>query len=237
MIIIDLIRHVRVDGKAALYGKTDVAPLVSENKRLLSVLNNRPNYDVILTSPLQRCYSVAQQLASKQNKFVHSVSKFQEMNFGVIDGVSFTDIYEKSAEIKDQNHEDTMQVNSSINWSLVEQFFQDPAHTLLPEAETLSDFNKRVSKAWQALLIQEYEGETQSKDMQGSKPKRIVLFAHGGVIRMILAEALGVDWKSPYWHQNLVIAHGSLTTITITRPFESKHFLQQVNNIAMPLMD
>ena len=35
---IDLIRHVKVDGKSALYGSTDVSPLVAENDRLLAKL-------------------------------------------------------------------------------------------------------------------------------------------------------------------------------------------------------
>ncbi len=38
MVEIDLIRHVKVLGKPALYGSTDVAPAAAENARLLERL-------------------------------------------------------------------------------------------------------------------------------------------------------------------------------------------------------
>jgi alpha-ribazole phosphatase/probable phosphoglycerate mutase len=239
LIVIDLIRHVKVDGKAALYGKTDIAPLFDENRKLLAQLTLRPSYHVVLSSPLQRCSILAQHLANQVQQPLIIMKNFQEINFGLYDGIAFDDI---SAPNKDKLAGDL------VNWSMLEDFFQAPAQVNLPEAELLADFNQRIIGAWNKMLKQQYKSLTFEKESQSTQlnqlansifnpdPKRIAIVAHGGVIRMILASILAVDWKSANWHQNLNISHGSLTTITVTQPFQDERLLQQVNNIAMPLL-
>lgn len=230
MIIIDLIRHVKVDGKAALYGKTDIAPRLDDNNELLSQLIKRRQYDAIISSPLQRCRLLAQLLAKKTDKPLICLETLQEIDFGLYDGIAFEKIpLTNKTPIK----------NALVNWPMIDMFFQAPSQVTLPEAEPLTDFNLRIVKTWHALLLQQSQSlsrESQLKSPNSTREKRIAIIAHGGVIRMILAEVLAVDWQKPSWHQNLIIANGSLTTITVTRPFQDERFLQQVNQIGMPLI-
>jgi alpha-ribazole phosphatase/probable phosphoglycerate mutase len=247
LIIIDLIRHVKVDGEAALYGATDVAPLLRDNQLLLnqlikrqpinSQLPNRQGYDVIVTSPLQRCRLLAQQLAKKIDKPLIYQDGLQEMNFGVYDGIAFDQIPLLKSPSKLISCDAKLNQNT-VNWPTLEAFFQAPAEVKLPQAESLLHFNQRVTEAWSNLLMKHFQvlcddiqpdilQSTNSvkltrsiKSDQHKKPKRIALVTHGGVIRMILAEILAVDWKNPHWHQHLKIGYGSLTTITVTRPFK-----------------
>jgi len=253
LIILDLIRHVKVDGEAALYGKTDVAPLVAENQQLLSQLAKRQDYDVIITSPLQRCCQLARQLAIKENKPLIYLEALQEIDFGLYDGMPFDKIpFNNSIVYETPKPGDKKSSNQLLTWSLLEGFFQAPAQVCLPEAESLIEFNQRVSKAWNNLLDQQYQSlcgnelfhQTQHQSQRigpvqlnnPTRAKRIAVVVHAGVIRMILAEILAVDWKSADWHQNLKIAYGSLTTITVTQPFQGNRLCQQVSNIAIPLL-
>jgi len=230
VLIIDLIRHVKVNGNAALYGKTDIAPSLNDNQQLVNQLINRESYDVVISSPLQRCWLLAEQLANTLNKPLFCLEALQEIDFGIYDGIAFNDI----------PLNDGVQVSEGpVNWPSLEAFFQAPARESLPRAESLSDFNQRVITCWYDLLDRQYQLPSDEKlhHNKGSvQPKRIAIVAHGGIIRMILAEVLGLDWKNPLWHQNLKIANGSLTTLTISQPFKERCWLQQVNNIAIPLL-
>jgi len=276
LIIIDLIRHVKVEGEAALYGRTDVAPLPSDNQQLLNKLinrqlSNRQGYDVIVSSPLQRCHLLAQQLADKIDKPLIHLDDLQEMDFGIYDGIAFDQIPLVKSPSKAKAKEkltdlsislsspssklsscDAKLNQSRVNWTKLEEFFQAPAEVNLPQAESLLHFNQRVSEAWVKLLIEQFPALCGDKALdsfqlakpsastrltQASQAKRIAIVTHGGVIRMILAEILAVDWQQPHWHQHLKIGYGSLTSITVTRPFQNESFLQQVSNIAMPLLD
>lgn len=251
MLIIDLIRHVKVDGAAALYGKTDVAPLVGENELLLKQLINKPSYDVIICSPLQRCSSIAIELAQQLSKPLIYENALQEINFGLYDGIAFDLIPLVVEDETKKNGLGCPQLSDAkLNWSLLEAYFQAPADIDLPEAESLTGFHQRVTTAWTHLIKQQYHllcGDNKQlkpnlsklkkpkKAEQLTQAKRIAIIAHGGVIRMILAEILAVDWTNAQWHQNLAIPHGSVSTIAITQPFKNGRLLQQVKGIAIPL--
>ena len=90
----------------------------------------------------------------------------------------------------------------------------------LPEAETLTHFHHRISSAWHNIT------QTQNTNT--------LIIAHGGVIRMILAAVLNVDWKNPAWHSNLAIGNASLTHIQITKS-EQKHV--SIKSIAVDLFN
>ena len=96
MIEIDLLRHVSVEGKPALYGVSDVSPSSQDNNKLLTVLtaqqNSESRYDDIISSPLQRCHTIAKAFAQQHQLPLTVVNDFQEMNFGLYDGVPFDDI-------------------------------------------------------------------------------------------------------------------------------------------------
>lgn len=106
------------------------------------------------------------------------------------------------------------------HWPLLDAFWQDPYHNTLPEAETLTHFHHRISSAWHNIT------QTQNTNT--------LIIAHGGVIRMILAAVLNVDWKNPAWHANLAIGNASLTHIQITKS-EQKHV--SIKSIAVDLFN
>jgi alpha-ribazole phosphatase/probable phosphoglycerate mutase len=248
MLEIDLIRHVKVDGKSALYGSTDVSPLLAENERLLAklILQQKTNksYQGIICSPLQRCHRVAKKFASACHLPLEVCDDLQEMNFGVFDGVAFDNIPLISSDTDGARLEKTHEQwgNKDLQWPLLERFFQNPARVHLPEAERLACFYDRVTLAWQSLIEQQFTiASEQSSDGVISKDKqainrRVLIIAHGGIIRMIIAHILQLDWQKSSWHQQLKIENSSLTCIHLSRPYDDKKIFQQVTTIAMPFL-
>lgn len=62
---------------------------------------------------------------------------------------------------------------------LVRQYWQDPVTYSPPNGETMVDFSARLETAWNQIL-QDYAGE------------HILLVIHGGVMRVLLAQVLGM---------------------------------------------
>ncbi len=106
----------------------------------------------------------------------------------------------------------------SEQWPMLEAFWQQPAAHTLPEAESLAHFYQRVSSAWQQLVAQ--------------TDKDTLLVTHGGVIRMILASVLGVDWGNPKWFSTLAIANASVTHIQVAK---YEDIFYSVKAIGVPL--
>ncbi|MBL4821935.1 MAG: histidine phosphatase family protein [Colwellia sp.] len=226
MIEISLVRHVKVAGPAALYGATDIMPSTEENKRLLAKLTafqqQGNTYDLVITSPLKRCRLVAE-LFAEQNKIpLQCIDNLQEINFGDFDGIPF-----------DHANFAIDAALGAKNWAMLENFWQAPATATLPQAESLADFNQRITAAWHELIDLCYRQSDNSE-----RPKRVLLLLHGGVIRMILTQVLQLPWQNPILHQSLQIANASLSKITVTRPFAKStvnHY--QVNFIGLPLLN
>ena len=265
MVEIDLIRHVKVLGKPALYGSTDVDPTAAENARLLERLlaqqkTSNP-YQGVFSSPLIRCQNLAKKFSQLGQLPLEILPDLQEMNFGSFDGVPFDDlIFEGGAfENKRLEADQGSEEKTKLRWSQLEVFFQAPANIVLPQAEALSDFHMRVRAVWQKLLEQQIFLETkqtkllnleQKQDKKApNKKRRILVIAHGGVIRMILAHILQLDWQQASWHQKLQIGHGSISRILISQPYQDKQLApavkqtqyqqltQQVTSIAMPFLE
>lgn len=274
MIEIDLIRHVKVAGKPALYGCTDIAPIATENARLLKCLleqqQSNQAYQAVVCSPLIRCHTVAKEFASLCQLPLTLSTDLQEMNFGCFDGVPFNDLFFDDLDFDDVSanelifEEDTAvdytamkdtSIENKLHWAQLEAFFHAPADIVLPGAETLADFHQRVILAWKQLIAKQVAiaakqritpvKARQSAHKNTPKPRRILLMAHGGVIRMILAHILQVNWQQASWHQQLQLAHGSLSRVLISQPYQvnqhsSQHchqqYHQQVTTIAMPFL-
>jgi broad specificity phosphatase PhoE len=255
---IELIRHVKVAGKAALYGSTDIPPLAVENEHLLRQLiaqqKTENAYQSIICSPLHRCQSLAMNFSQACQLPMHVCEDLQEINFGIVDGVPFDEMGfgdasadTKGADIKGPDIEDIDELSkdgktSIVPWSLLEQFFQAPAVTVLPGGEPIADFSQRVIQAWQQLVQQQlviasaHDQHYQLNSYQCKNPRRVLVVAHGGVIRMILAHILQLDWQQASWHQQLQIGHASLTRICLSQPFENEKTHQQITTIAMPFL-
>ncbi|MDF2152325.1 alpha-ribazole phosphatase family protein [Vibrio sp. CAU 1672] len=105
------------------------------------------------------------------------------------------------------------------HWPQLEAFWNDPARCPLPNAERLDDFSQRVLSGWEKNINEINEN--------------LLIVTHGGVIRMILAHLLGVDWRNPRWYSTLSIGNASVTHITITT---GKQLYASVRSIGVPLL-
>ncbi|GAW95374.1 MULTISPECIES: histidine phosphatase family protein [Colwellia] len=301
LLVIDLIRHVKVVGQPALYGCTDVAPVASDNSRLLKYLVGQQKtahaYQSIICSPLRRCQLLATEFSQLCQLPLELSVGLQEMNFGCFDDIPFEGVHfdakpldsvllsevpVNSIAVKEvglekvpgdevlscgrQGHNISnqeqyfKQAKAKAHWSQLEAFFQAPAEVILPQAEALADFHSRVMKAWQNVLTQQVAIATEQAANFHAKPqgplakkmpavRRVLVIVHGGVIRMILAHILQLDWQQASWYQKLQIGHGSLSRICISQPYQDKNqaqhlypqaeqpLHQQVTTIAMPLLE
>lgn len=108
----------------------------------------------------------------------------------------------------------------SDQWDSLESFWQDPANHQLAEAESLQAFHQRVIQGWSQLI--------------SCTNDNTLLVTHGGVIRMILAHCLDIDWKKPTLYSNLAIGNASLTHIQITQTDDNNYISVKV--IGQPLL-
>lgn len=219
MIEISLIRHVKVDGPSALYGHTDVVPQSDLNKKLLSAIvkqHQRNAYDLVLSSPLQRCKLLAEQASIECHIPLTIVDDLKEMNFGDFDGVPFDEINQ----------------NCEQDWKLLERFWKKPSEHTLPNGESLAQFHRRVSTAWLTLIEKKF-----SCQLGVDKPYKVLLISHGGVIRTILSHVLQLNWQNVALQQHLNIDNASCSHITVSWPFNDKNKTHSViNSIGLPML-
>jgi len=78
-------------------------------------------------------------------------------------------------------------------------FYDDPVRNTPTNGESLADFQWRIQQAWKALL------ETHTD-------QHILLVAHGGVIRMILAEVLSMPLEAMF---RIQVPYAALSRIVI----------------------
>ncbi|AYV22705.1 MULTISPECIES: histidine phosphatase family protein [Vibrio] len=185
-----LMRHGKVSAPPALYGVTDVEVAKNTNLDIVSALAaTQIDIQNIYSSPLKRCATLAQMVSQTMNIDVAHVDELAEMNFGTFDGVPF----------------DKM---SKQDWLSVEPFWSDPVNHPLPQAESLSQFRARVLHGWHSLLA-----------LLSQPNKTTLVVAHGGVIRLILAEVVGLDWANPKLYSTLDIGNASITHLQFNSEF------------------
>ncbi|MGR5209771.1 alpha-ribazole phosphatase family protein [Vibrio rotiferianus] len=108
----------------------------------------------------------------------------------------------------------------SEHWNKLDAFWQAPAQHTLPNGERLEAFANRVTCAWSQII----------NDINDN----LLIVTHGGVIRMILAHVLGVDWRNPRWYSTLAIGNASVTHITLTI---DDQIYASVRSIGVPLFE
>lgn len=180
-----LLRHGKTVGEPALYGHTDVAVEQETQQQIAqAVLSRQLNIKQVITSPLKRCADLAHLLGHAQPSLKVTIEpELKEMSFGELDGVSFD--------------------SAKALWPTLEQFWQSPAQHTLPGAESLSNFNKRITTSWEQLVL-DVEQDT-------------LLICHGGTIRMILASLLPLDWQDSRLYSTLHIGHQTISHIQIIK--------------------
>jgi len=104
-------------------------------------------------------------------------------------------------------------------WADLEKFWQNPLKVTPPEGEALSEFHQRTMQAWDELL-------------QLCRGSQALIVTHAGVIRMILAQLLHVDWTSAEYYQRMRIDYGSITRIQVL--YTENNIYPQIRFIGRP---
>ncbi len=155
---VELMRHGEPVGGPKFRGRLD-EPLSDLGwQQMRDAVSEDESWDVILTSPLSRCSAFAHELADKKTLPIAVEPEFVELSFGDWEGL-------KPSE------------PPLLDDPKVLGFWEDPLANSPPGGECLYDFQRRISSAWQRLLV-EHEG------------KKVLLVAHGGVIRIIVSQVL-----------------------------------------------
>jgi len=144
---IDLLRHGECQDGRIFRGRTDSAlSRLGEQQMIIALDKLRAYHDgqsqpwqTIISSPLQRCASIAARLSTKQHPPTLEPA-FQEIDFGDWDGQLTDEVF---AEQPQQ----------------LEAFWQDSSRNTPPNGESLQDFDKRVTRAWKQLL-QDQQGKS-----------------------------------------------------------------------------
>ena len=155
---IDLLRHGESQYSHTLRGHLDDELTEKGWQQMQSTIEQVANqsWDVIISSSLKRCACFAEQLAKTTKLPLLLSHDLKEMYFGEWEGVSTQQIYETSPE-------------------LLANFWQKPSQYCPPRAETLMQFQTRVLKGFQELLVQ----------MQNQNWQHGLVVTHGGVIKLL----------------------------------------------------
>lgn len=141
---LDLLRHGECDGGLIFRGDTDSALTDLGQQQMLDALapeltDTTPAWDLIVTSPRQRCFQVAAQLSEKLECALHTVNDFREISFGDWDGLSVEQVQREQPV-------------------LLQRYWTQREQVSPPNGEALTDFQQRVTAAYKQLLS-EHEGK------------------------------------------------------------------------------
>ncbi|WP_212511449.1 histidine phosphatase family protein [Acinetobacter seifertii] len=165
---IDLLRHGESQYSHTLRGHLDDELTAKGWQQMQSTIEQVTDqtWDVIVTSSLKRCACFAEQLAKTTQLPLLLNHDLKEMYFGEWEGVSTQQIYETSPE-------------------LLANFWQKPSQYCPPQAETLMQFQMRILKGFQDLLL----------EMRKQNWQRALVVTHGGVIKLLscLAQQQSLD--------------------------------------------
>ncbi|QSE46915.1 histidine phosphatase family protein [Acinetobacter johnsonii] len=165
MLYLDFLRHGETSLSHTLRGRTDDALTAKGWLQMQSTITQSEQtgqaWDVIYSSPLQRCRLFAEQWAEQKQLPLYIEPNLQEMDFGEWEAQSTERLY--------QLYPDELA-----------QFWQTPLSFTPPQAESLMAFKSRVVESIQMLTQQMYaQGWT-----------RALIISHGGVIKLLKCQAL-----------------------------------------------
>ena len=137
--VIDLLRHGEVEGGDVFRGSTDDKLSDDGWQQMQDALENISGWDVMISSPLQRCCEFAESLAEEEGLNLRINDQFQEIHFGDWEGRSPDEILESDAKI-------------------LQAWWQQPTKETPPRGEDFQDFRSRVLKAFNQIT-KKHEGE------------------------------------------------------------------------------
>ncbi|MFV5593872.1 histidine phosphatase family protein [Acinetobacter junii] len=157
---LDLLRHGETTLSHTLRGHTDDE--LTENgwlqmqSTIQQYVAGGTNWDVIFSSPLQRCHAFAINLAERLEVPLQLNMHIKEMYFGDWEGISTQSIYENEPE-------------------LLANFWQFPTKYHAPNGESLEQFLQRVQVGFDEIHTQ----------MKINQWNRALVVTHGGVIKLL----------------------------------------------------
>ena len=132
--LIDFIRHGEPQGGRRYRGDTVDDPLSEKGwRQMWDAVGERPPWQQIVTSPMQRCCVFAEALARKHGLQFAIDRRFREVGFGSWSGLSPEEIIARSPQE-------------------YAAFYRDPRCNRPQGAETLEDFGQRVAEALEDLF-------------------------------------------------------------------------------------
>lgn len=193
-----LLRHGECEGGAILRGRVDV-PLSEKGWQQMSaaVESQASVCSAIYSSTSRRCAEFAQAFAAELHSTAALVSEsrplqaqllsgLQEIDFGDWDGRRLDELYQQAGE-----H--------------LAAYWQNPWQTPPPNGETMASFESRVNGAIDQILAAEFERLTVDSDNAeqavGELAAKVWVVTHGGVIRHLMARALGVERAVGFYSQ------------------------------------
>ncbi len=183
-IIIDLLRHGDVANGKKLRGRTDDHLSELGWKQMMSHINSHQlPWQKIVSSNLLRCKLFSEKISEKFAIPLDIEPHFQEIDFGLWDGRLLAELYESEDSEK------------------LLQFLALPSSVTPPEGERYEDFKVRVLKAWDTLLA----------SLHKDKVSHCLLVTHGGVIKVILSDVLGLPEENLH---RLEVPHAGLSRIS-----------------------
>lgn len=128
---IKLVRHAKLvsDTSGLFIGRTDLQACTSSSQQLAEMLQTKP-FGAVVSSPLQRCRTLAEQVAKSNKLQVDYLDGLQERDWGSWDGLHSADI--KPSELQ--------------------AYYDDPFHYAIPQAESWDQMRARLNQAWSLLL-------------------------------------------------------------------------------------
>ena len=191
LIELHCLRHGQPEERSCLLGRTDCALTKQGWQDMKRAVGKLPTFDIITTSPLRRCRAFAEDLAALCKVPIVVSSSFAEMDFGDWDGLS----WERLAKEEPKK---------------LARFWKEPA-AVPPNGEQLAHFISRVREGCQKLVAR-LRGTALStgKDLQ-----RCLLVSHGGVIKTLVAHALGIPMEDGSFVRRLDLSYASHTHLSL----------------------
>ena len=165
MYTLDLLRHGETELSHTLRGSTDDALTENGWHQMQSTLEQAildgMQWDLVISSPLQRCFTFAKHAASLLNVELIAMPDFQEMHFGDWEGQTTAHLYQTQP-------------------AALEKLWMQPTAFTPPHAESMMVFDQRVMSGLKQSI----------ENMQLKQISRALLITHGGVIKLLKCKAL-----------------------------------------------
>ena len=157
---LDLLRHGETTFSHTLRGHLDDALTeqgwLQMQTTIQQQINMQKSWDVIISSPLQRCRLFAEHLAKSLDRPMLVNQNLKEMYFGDWEGQSTPLIYETEPE-------------------LLANFWQFPTQYQAPNGESLAQFQQRILLGFSQI----------DQKMQQNHWKTALVITHGGIIKLL----------------------------------------------------